>query len=105
MLSSEEKHKLCTDEEFLKKLAKNSGFTDIKVVDITQNVSNVLPHLINLINKNQNTLLDLYPKMFLTMLCRCLSFQYNKMKESPFGYILVTAKNENDLLIILFIFS
>ena len=92
------KHGLATKEFYNNDkwtaLLKNSGFTDIKVVDITQNVSNVLPHWINLINKNQNTLLDLYPKMFLTMLCKCLSFQYNKMKESPFGYILVTAKNE-----------
>ncbi|MBE77285.1 MAG: hypothetical protein CMG41_06070 [Candidatus Marinimicrobia bacterium] len=92
------KHGLATKEFYNNDkwtaVLKNSGFTDIKVVDITQNVSNVLPHWINLINKNQNTLLDLYPKMFLTMLCKCLSFQYNKMKESPFGYILVTAKNE-----------
>ena len=92
------KHGLATKEFYNNDkwtvLLRNSGFTDIKVVDITQNVSNVLPHWINLINKNQNTLLDLYPKMFLTMLCKCLSFQYNKMKESPFGYILVTAKNE-----------
>ena len=92
------KHGLATKEFYNNDkwtaLLKNSGFTDIKVVDITQNVSNVLPHWINLINKNQNTLLDLYPKMFLTMLCKCLSFQYNKMKKSPFGYVLVTAKNE-----------
>ena len=92
------KHGLATKEFYNKdkwtSILKRSGFKDIKVVDITQNVSNVLPHWINLINKNQNTLLDLYPKMFLTMLCKCLSFQHNKMKESPFGYILVTANNE-----------
>ena len=92
------KHGLATKEFYNKikwtNLLKQSGFKDIKVLDITHNVSTVLPHWINLINKNQNKLLDLYPKIFLTMLCKCLSFQYNKMKESPFGYILVTAKNE-----------
>ena len=92
------KHGLATKEFYNKdkwtSILKNSGFKDIKVVDITQNVSTVLPHWINLINKNQNKLLNLYPKIFLTMLCKCLSFQYNKMKQSPFGYILVTAKNK-----------
>jgi len=92
------KHGLATKEFYNKNkwasLLKRSGFKDIKVVDITQNVSNVLPHWINLINKNQKILLDLYPKIFLTMLCKCFSFQYNKMKESPFGYILVTGNNE-----------
>jgi len=92
------KHGLATKEFYNKKkwtsILKQSGFKDINVVDITQNVSNVLPHWISLINKNQNILLELYPKIFLIMLCKCLSFQYNKMKQSPFGYILVTAKNE-----------
>ena len=92
------KHGLATKEFYNKHkwtiILKRSGFTNIQVVDITQNVSNVLPQWINLINKNQNKLLGLYPKMFLTMLCKCLLFQYNKMKQSPFGYVLVTANNK-----------
>ena len=90
------KHGLATKEFYTKEkwvnLLTNKGFKDVKTVDITNNVSNVLPYWIDLINKNQKMLLRLYPKIFLTMLCSCLTYQYRKMKQSPFGYILVTAK-------------
>ena len=92
------KHGLATKEFYTKekwvKLLTNKDFKDVKTVDITNNVSNVLPYWIDLINKNQQMLLRLYPKIFLTMLCSCLTYQHRKMKQSPFGYILVTAKKK-----------
>ena len=76
-------------------LLSSIGFDDIEVEDITLNVSNVLPHWVGLIKKNHDKLLDLYPKIFLTMLCRCLEYAYNMGDKCPFGYHLITATKEN----------
>jgi len=89
------KHGLATKEFYDKdkwvRLLRNSGFDDIYFEDITVNVSNVLPHWISLINNNQEKLLDLYPKIFLTMLCKCLEYAYNMKEKCPFGYIFIRA--------------
>ena len=89
------KHGLATKEFYDKdkwiSLLKSTGFNDIYFKDITVNVSNVLPHWISLINSNQEKLLGLYPKIFLTMLCKCLEYAYNMKEKSPFGYILIRA--------------
>ena len=89
------KHGLSTKEFYDKdkwvSLLKNAGFDGIYFKDITVNVSNVLPHWISLINSNQEKLLGLYPKIFLTMLCKCLEYAYEIKEKSPFGYLLITA--------------
>ena len=89
------KHGLATKEFYDKdkwvSLFKSAGFNNIYFKDITVNVSNVLPHWISLINNNQDKLLGLYPKIFLTMLCKCLEYAYNMKEKSPFGYILIRA--------------
>lgn len=93
------KHGLATKEFYNKdkwvSLLSNIGFDNVKVEDITLNVSNVLPHWVSLIKKNHDKLLDLYPKIFLTMLCRCLEYAYNMGDKCPFGYHLITATKEN----------
>ena len=93
------KHGLATKEFYNKdkwtNLLTSTGFDDIEVKDITINVSNVLPHWISLINKNHEKLLGLYPKIFLTMLCKCLMYAYNMGDKCPFGYHLITATKEN----------
>ena len=93
------KHGLATKEFYNKdkwtNLLTSTGFDDIKVKDITLNVSNVLPHWISLINKNHEKLLGLYPKIFLTMLCNCLEYAYNMGDKCPFGYHLITATKAN----------
>ena len=93
------KHGLATKEFYNKdkwvSLLTSTGFDDIEVEDITLNVSNVLPHWVSLIKKNHDKLLDLYPKIFLTMLCRCLEYAYNMGDKCPFGYHLITATKEN----------
>ena len=93
------KHGLATKEFYNKdkwtNLLTSTGFDDIEVKDITLNVSNVLPHWISLINNNHDKLLDLYPKMFLTMLCSCLEYAYNMGDKCPFGYHLITATKAN----------
>lgn len=89
------KHGLATKEFYNKNkwtsLLSNTGYQNIKVKDITLNVSNVLPHWISLIKRNQDRLLSLYPKIFLSMLCGCLEYVYNKQDTCPFGYLLITA--------------
>ena len=72
-------------------MLKKNDYGDIQVNDITLNVSKVLPKWIGLIQKNENELLHLYPKIFLTMLIKCLNYAYEKGEESPFGYLLITA--------------
>ena len=93
------KHGLATKEFYNKDkwviLLTSTGFDNVKVEDITLNVSNVLPHWVSLIKKNHDKLLDLYPKIFLTMLCRCLEYAYNMGDKCPFGYHLITATKEN----------
>ena len=93
------KHGLATKEFYNKdkwlSLLSNIGFDNVKVEDITLNVSNVLPHWVSLIKKNHDKLLDLYPKIFLTMLCSCLEYAYNMGDKCPFGYHLITATKEN----------
>jgi len=93
------KHGLATKEFYNKdkwvSLLSNIGFDNVKVEDITLNVSNVLPHWVSLIKKNHDKLLDLYPKIFLTMLCKCLMYAYNMGDKCPFGYHLITATKEN----------
>jgi len=93
------KHGLATKEFYNKdkwvSLLTSTGFDNVKVEDITLNVSNVLPHWVSLIKKNHDKLLDLYPKIFLTMLCRCLEYAYNMGDKCPFGYHLITATKEN----------
>jgi len=93
------KHGLATKEFYNKdkwvSLLSNIGFDNVKVEDITLNVSNVLPHWVSQIKKNHDKLLDLYPKIFLTMLCRCLEYAYNMGDKCPFGYHLITATKEN----------
>ena len=93
------KHGLATKEFYNKDkwviLLTSTGFDNVKVEDITLNVSNVLPHWVSQIKKNHDKLLDLYPKIFLTMLCRCLEYAYNMGDKCPFGYHLITATKEN----------
>ena len=93
------KHGLATKEFYNKdkwvSLLSNIGFDNVKVEDITLNVSNVLPHWVSLIKKNHDKLLDLYPKIFLTMLCSCLEYAYNMGDKCPFGYHLITATKAN----------
>ena len=93
------KHGLATKEFYNKDkwviLLTSTGFDNVKVEDITLNVSNVLPHWVSLIKKNHDKLLDLYPKIFLTMLCSCLEYAYNMGDKCPFGYHLITATKEN----------
>ena len=93
------KHGLATKEFYNKDkwviLLTSTGFDNIKVEDITLNVSNVLPHWVSLIKKNHDKLLDLYPKIFLTMLCSCLEYAHNMGDKCPFGYHLITATKEN----------
>ena len=93
------KHGLATKEFYNKdkwvSLLTSTGFDNVKVEDITLNVSNVLPHWVSLIKKNHDKLLDLYPKIFLTMLCSCLEYAYNMGDKCPFGYHLITATKEN----------
>ncbi|SVA77622.1 uncharacterized protein METZ01_LOCUS130476 [marine metagenome] len=93
------KHGLATKEFYNKDkwviLLTSTGFDNVKVEDITLNVSNVLPHWVSLIKKNHDKLLDLYPKIFLTMLCKCLMYAYNMGDKCPFGYHLITATKEN----------
>ena len=72
-------------------MLKNNDYGDIQVNDITLNVSKVLPKWIGLIQKNENELLHLNPKLFLKMLIKCLNYAYKKGSESPFGYLLITA--------------
>ena len=89
------KHGLATKEFYDKdkwvSLFKSAGFNNIYFKDITVNVSSVLPHWISLINSNQEKLLGLYPKIFLTMLCKYLEYAYDMKEKSPFGYLLITA--------------
>ena len=89
------KHGLATREFYSSykwtNMLKNNDYVDIQVNDITLNVSKVLPKWIGLIQKNENELLHLYPKLFLTMLIKCLNYAYKKGSESPFGYLLITA--------------
>ena len=56
------------------KLIKKQNFKDIIIEDITINVASVLPEWIKLIKTNEHKLLPLYPKIFLTMLCKCLQY-------------------------------
>ena len=68
-----------------------TGFRDITCEDITINVSSVLPKWIDLIRANEKHLLNLYPKLFLDMLCKCLQYSANKKEQSPFGYVVIRA--------------
>ena len=89
------KHGLATKEFYTtKKWGKTlnrSGFRDITCEDITINVSSVLPKWIDLIQSNEKYLLNLYPKLFLDMLCKCLQYSANKKEQSPFGYVIMRA--------------
>ena len=66
------KHGLATREFYSSdkwtNMLKSNDYVDIQVNDITLNVSKVLPKWIGLIQENENKLLHLYPKIFLTML-------------------------------------
>ena len=89
------KHGLATKEFYTikkwEKSLKRAGFRDIECEDITINVSSVLPKWINLIRTNEKYLLNLYPKLFLDMLCKCLQYSANKKEQSPFGYVVMRA--------------
>ncbi|MBT6777226.1 methyltransferase domain-containing protein [bacterium] len=89
------KHGLATKEFYTikkwEKSLKRAGFRDIECEDITINVSSVLPKWINLIRTNEKYLLNLYPKLFLDMLCKCLQFSASKKEQSPFGYVVMRA--------------
>ena len=65
---------------------------DIIIEDITINVASVLPEWIKLIKTNEHKLLPLYPKIFLTMLCKCLQYAADKKENSIFGYVIIRAK-------------
>ena len=90
------KHGLATKEfyssEKWKHLLETSGFRNISIEDITINVASVLPEWINLIRLNEEKLLELYPKLFLDMLCKCLQYAVDKNEKSLFGYVIVRAK-------------
>ena len=89
------KHGLATKEFYTikkwEKSLKRAGFRDIECEDITINVSSVLPKWINLIRTNEKYLLNLYPKLFLDMLCKCLQYSASKKEQSPFGYVVMRA--------------
>jgi len=90
------KHGLATkefySEEKWKKLLIKQNFKDIIIEDITINVASVLPEWIKLIKTNEHKLLPLYPKIFLTMLCKCLQYAADKKENSIFGYVVIRAK-------------
>ena len=73
-------------------LLKKQNFKDITIEDITINVASVLPEWIKLIKTNEHKLLPLYPKIFLTMLCKCLQYAADKKENSIFGYVIIRAK-------------
>ena len=89
------KHGLATKEFYTIKKWEESlneaGFRDITSEDITINVASVLPKWIDLIRANEKRLLNLYPKLFLDMLCKCLQYSANKKEQSPFGYVVIRA--------------
>ena len=89
------KHGLATKEfytiEKWEKSLNRAGFRDISCEDITINVSTVLPKWIDLIQTNEKYLLNLYPKLFLDMLCKCLQYSADKKEQSPFGYVVMRA--------------
>ena len=89
------KHGLATKEfysiEKWEKSLKKAGFKDITKEDITINVASVLPKWIGLIRANEKKLLNIYPKLFLNMLRKCLQYSVNKKEKSPFGYVVIRA--------------
>ena len=72
-----------------KNVLKNNGYRDIRVDDISLNVSRVIPKWIELIKNNEKELIHLYPKIFLTMLIKCLNYAHESVNKSPFGYSLI----------------
>ena len=90
------KHGLATKEfysgEKWTSLLRKQNFKDIIIEDITINVASVLPEWIKLIKTNEHKLLPLYPKVFLTMLCKCLQYAADKKENSIFGYVIIRAK-------------
>ena len=90
------KHGLATKEFYSTKkwtnLLREQNFKDITIEDITINVASVLPEWIKLIKTNEHKLISLYPKIFLTMLCKCLQYAADKKKSSVFGYVIMRAK-------------
>ena len=90
------KHGLATKEFYSEEkwtsLLKKQNFKDIIIEDITINVASVLPEWIKLIKTNEHKLLPLYPKTFLTMLCKCLQYAADKKENSIFGYVIIRAK-------------
>ncbi len=90
------KHGLATKEfysaEKWTNLLNDEGFKEIKVEDITINVSSVLPEWIKLIKTKEDKLIPLYPKIFLKMLCKCLQYAADKREKSIFGYVIIRAK-------------
>ena len=92
------KHGLSAKEFYDKKKwvrdLKVEGFKNINTNDITENVINVLPKWVAILENNENILLNKYPKIFLKMVSKCLQYAYSNKDQNPFGYVLITA-NKN----------